>query len=300
MENIKYIIKVFIREDGINEGFIVNRKTQNKNITERILNSVKVREVINKLSTADLLEIKDMVILNAWSSTCLTILDKHKDFFKEYINKIFTQIEKIVVNHMYDTFTVIQSDKEEEYLDYKKLDKELLSNEGSVVRSYWTSRNIYIYIKNINPDLSQLILTHAQELYSLYLFDLDVLNNKKDSNLNMYYKLRTTKGRLRFIDKRVWLEVGIRKENEQETFNISNLIGKYEDIQDLLKYTLIISDIEVAVAILDVVLFMMGIEITEKDHICKRNDLKENVINQVKPFLHNEGIDEVYNILLNV
>lgn len=300
MEKIKYIIKGFIKEDGINEGFIVNRKAQNENITERILNSVKVREVINKLSTADLLEIKDMVILNAWSSTCLTILDRHKDFFKEYINKKFNQIEKIVVNCMYDIFIVIKSDKEEEYLDYKKLDKEILSNEGSVVRSYWTSRNIYMYIKNINPDLSQLILTHAQELYSLYLFDLDILNNENDRILDMYSKLRTTKGRLKFVDQRVWLKVSISKENEQETFNISNLIEKYEDIQDLLKYTLIINDIEVAVAILDVILFIMGVEITEKDHISKRNALKENVINQVKPFLHNEGIDEVYNILINM
>ncbi|MBD7912936.1 hypothetical protein [Clostridium cibarium] len=300
MENIKDIIKGFIKEDGINEGFIVNRKTQNENITERILNSVKVREVINKLSTADLLEIKDMVILNAWSSTCLTILDKHKGFFKDYINKRFTQIEKIVVKCMYDTFTVIQSDKEEEYLDYKKLDKELVSNEGSVVRSYWTSRNIYIYIRNINPDLSQLILKHAQELYSLYLFDLDVLNNEKGRISNIYSNLRTTKGRLKFIDQRVWLKVGIRKENEQETFDISNLIEQYKDVQDLLKYTFTANDIEVAVAILDVILFIMGIKITEKDHISKRNSLKENVINQVKPFLHNEGINEVYNILINM
>lgn len=300
MRNIKYIIKGFIREDGINEGLIVNRKTQNENITERILNSVKVREVINKLSTADLLEIKDMVILNAWSSTCLTILDKHKDFFKEYINTRFSQIEKIVVNCMYNTFIVIQSDKEEEYLDYEKLNKEILSNGGSVVRSYWTSRNIYIYVKTMNPELSQLILTRAKELYSLYLLDLDVLNDEKDIILNMYGKLRTTKGRLKFIDKRIWSEAGIRKQNGQETFNISNLIEKYKDIQDLLKHTFTENDIEGAFAILDVVLFIMGIKITEKDHISKRNKLKENVINQVKPFLHNEGIDEVYNILINM
>lgn len=264
------------------------------------MNSVKVREVINKLSTADLLEIKDMVILNAWSSTCLTILDKHKDFFKDYINKRFNHIEKIATTCMNDIFILIKSHKEEDYFDYKKLDKEILSNGKSIVRTYWTSRNIYIYIKSINPELAYLILSHAKELYSLYLVDLDILNNEQDSILNIYGKLRTTKGRLKFIDQKIWLKVGIRKQNEQEIFNINNIIEQYQDIQDLLEYTFIINDIEVAISILDVVLFIMGIKIVEKDFISKRNSLKENIINQVRPFLHNEGINEVYNILINI
>lgn len=289
MININQILKQLIYNEGICTGII-------KRDNQVLLNEKEIYEkkilMLESMDIRDLEQNKSIIISNIWSEICMEIVVKNKLFFRRYFLEKSEKLAIVLANSIYNIFIEIGSDIEKDYLDYKILDKERIPNEEYLVSDYLKNRNLYKCLKDIYPQLAQKVYIDAVKKYNLYKMDLTYLKESRESLLSKFSKLKTYKGRLKFLENEIWLKIRISEEEKDTIFDISYLININKDIVELLNYALSEGNFKSAVAILDIVLFVFGM--SEDQNIIM---LKEPIINKIKQFTHIKEIDEIYNIL---
>ena len=300
MCKLNVLIKECIYNECIYKGII---RVENYNRYDYKQMKYKTDELmyhIRNSNSATLDQVRKIVINNIWTDTCMEIVNQRKQYFVKYFASRQRKIKEILITDMYDIFVEINSSEEQDYIDFKKLDIEVLPDSENLITSNWKNRNLYMCIKHLLHNVAKEIVIGAKEAYKIYLLDIEEINIENNNLLEQFSKLQTKIGRMEFIQKKIWSKVYLIKDFDQETFETSSLLFIRRDIISLLRYSLSIRDLVVSLDILDIIIFIIGnMEYRNK----MKNEvilLNENAINEIKEFLYDVKIKQIHDILISL
>lgn len=204
---------------------IYNNKKQLDKAYRKLLEAIAKKE--------NFLQIAGELFRKPWLPLYVDAAKIHPDCYREHFLKHKDKYTELITQTMFQVMLNTKDTSELVFLGYTKFDHEKMPSSAVYRPSrFWCVRQYYHVVKMIDEQWAKDIHQQAQNIYSIFLDEDDLLKRGNIRLKDLFVQMRTVYGKLELIDK-MWENLVVTDEKGMQ-INAEKLTAHQEDLLSIL------------------------------------------------------------------